>query len=63
MIARVARRATPHQGEERYYEIDDEVVRATAAGYAAPGLRLLDAIHLATAQAGFGEALTAFVHL
>jgi len=42
------------------YEID-ELVRTTAAGYASPDLRSLDAIHLATAQAVFGEALTCFV--
>jgi predicted nucleic acid-binding protein len=42
------------------YEID-ELVRTTAAGYASPELGSLDAIHLATAQAVFGEALTCFV--
>ena len=42
------------------YEID-ELVRTTAAGYASPDLCSLDAIHLATAQAVFGELLTAFV--
>lgn len=42
------------------YEIDD-LVRATAAGYASPDLRSLDAIHLATAQAVFGGTLTSFV--
>lgn len=48
-IARVAR-----------YEID-EVVRSAAASYPDPGLRSLDAIHLATARAVFGSQLTAFV--
>jgi predicted nucleic acid-binding protein len=42
------------------YEID-ELVRVTAAGYASPDLRSLEAIHLATAQAVFGAALTSFV--
>ncbi|AHI00175.1 type II toxin-antitoxin system VapC family toxin [Kutzneria viridogrisea] len=42
------------------YEIDD-LVRATAAAYQDPLLRSLDAIHLATAHAALGEALTAFV--
>ncbi len=42
------------------YEIDD-LVRATAASYSAPGLRTLDAIHLATAHAVFGRQLTSFV--
>lgn len=49
MIARLAR-----------YEIDD-VVRAAAAAYPDPELRSLDAIHLATASAVFGDRLTAFV--
>ncbi len=48
-IARIAR-----------YEID-EVVRSAAASYPDPGLRSLDAIHLATARAVFGSQLTAFV--
>lgn len=42
------------------YEID-ELVRSTAAGYSAPDLRSLDAIHLATAQAVFGSQLASFV--
>jgi predicted nucleic acid-binding protein len=42
------------------YEID-ELVRTTAAGYASQDLSSLDAIHLATAQAVFGEAPTCFV--
>jgi len=42
------------------YEID-ELVRDTAAGYADPYLRSLDAIHLATAHAVFGAQLSAFV--
>ncbi|MGQ0716671.1 MAG: type II toxin-antitoxin system VapC family toxin [Pseudonocardiales bacterium] len=42
------------------YEID-ELVRTTAAGYASPDLRSLDAIHLATAHAVFGGQLTSFV--
>ncbi|HSV64471.1 MAG TPA: type II toxin-antitoxin system VapC family toxin [Mycobacteriales bacterium] len=42
------------------YAIDD-LVRATAAAYPDPNLRSLDAIHLATAQAVFGDQLTAFV--
>jgi len=42
------------------YEID-EVVRAAAAAYPDARLRSLDAIHLATAEAIFGAALTAFV--
>jgi predicted nucleic acid-binding protein len=42
------------------YEID-EVVRATAAAYHDAALRSLDAIHLATAHAVFGDELTAFV--
>ncbi|MGL5816375.1 MAG: type II toxin-antitoxin system VapC family toxin [Phycicoccus sp.] len=41
-------------------EIDD-VVRATAASYDVAGLRSLDAIHLATAEAVFGPVLTAVV--
>ncbi|HEX9174855.1 type II toxin-antitoxin system VapC family toxin [Mycobacterium sp.] len=49
LVARVAR-----------YEIDD-VVRAAAAAYPDPDLRSLDAIHLATAKAVFGNSLTAFV--
>jgi predicted nucleic acid-binding protein len=49
IVARVAR-----------YEVD-EVVRAAAAAYPDPGLRSLDAIHLATGQAVFGRQLTAFV--
>jgi hypothetical protein len=49
IIARLAR-----------YEIDD-VVRAAAAAYPDPELRSLDAIHLATASAVFGDRLTAFV--
>ncbi|APU19478.1 type II toxin-antitoxin system VapC family toxin [Actinoalloteichus sp. GBA129-24] len=47
-------------GRIAVYEID-EVVRATAAAYSDPGLRSLAAIHLATAQAVFGDRLTAFV--
>src|SRR5947209_6014542 len=39
----------------------DPVVRATAAAYTDPMLRSLDAIHLATAHAGIGDQLTAFV--
>lgn len=42
------------------YEID-ELVRATAAAYPDVHLRPLDAIHLATAHAALGDALTAFV--
>lgn len=42
------------------YEID-ELVRTTAAGYSAPDLRSLDAIHLATAHAVFGGQLASFV--
>jgi uncharacterized protein len=42
------------------YEIDD-LVRATAAAYQDSALRSLDAIHLATASAVFGDELTAFV--
>jgi predicted nucleic acid-binding protein len=47
-------------GRIAIYEIDD-VVRTTAAAYAEPSLRSLDAIHLATADAVLGEDLTAFV--
>ncbi|MGH3734870.1 MAG: type II toxin-antitoxin system VapC family toxin [Micromonosporaceae bacterium] len=39
----------------------DEVVRATAAGYADPLLRSLDAVHLATAQVFGGRDLAALV--
>ncbi|MGH3486411.1 MAG: hypothetical protein ACRDP8_00630 [Actinopolymorphaceae bacterium] len=42
------------------HEIDD-LVRATAAAYQDSALRSLDAIHLATASAAFGDELTAFV--
>lgn len=49
LLARIAR-----------YEID-ELVRTTAAGYASPDLRSLDAIHLATAHAVFGGQLSSFV--
>jgi uncharacterized protein len=49
IVARVAR-----------YEID-EVVRAAAAAYPDTALRSLDAIHLATGDAVFGNQLTAFV--
>ncbi|WP_020577695.1 type II toxin-antitoxin system VapC family toxin [Actinopolymorpha alba] len=42
------------------YEIDD-LVRATAAAYPDPNLRSLDAIHLATASAVFGNDLSVFV--
>lgn len=42
------------------YEIDD-LVRSTAAAYAEPLIRSLDAIHLATADAVLGDDLTAFV--
>ncbi len=42
------------------YEID-ELVRTTAAGYSAPELHSLDAIHLATAHAVFGGRLASFV--
>ena len=49
IVARVAR-----------YEID-ELVRAAAAAYSDPALRLLDAIHLATGDAVFGTHLTGFV--
>jgi predicted nucleic acid-binding protein len=42
------------------YEIDD-LVRATAAAYPDAQLRSLDAIHLATAHAAIGDALTYFV--
>jgi uncharacterized protein len=49
IVARVAR-----------YEID-ELVRAAAAAYPDPELRSLDAIHLGTASAVFGDRLTAFV--
>lgn len=43
-------------------EIND-VVRATAAAYMDPGLRTLDAIHLATAESmvASGKTMTAFV--
>ena len=47
-------------GRIAVYEID-EVVRTTAAAYEETGLRSLDAIHLATADAVLGEDLTAFV--
>jgi predicted nucleic acid-binding protein len=36
-------------------------VRATAAAYDDPGIRSLDAIHLATADAVLADDLTAFV--
>ena len=49
IVARVAR-----------YEVD-EVVRAAAAAYPDTAPRSLDAIHLATADAVFGNQLTAFV--
>jgi predicted nucleic acid-binding protein len=39
----------------------DEVVRAAAAAYPDPNLRSLDAIHLATGRAVFGNQLTGFV--
>ena len=42
------------------YEIDD-LVRTTAAAYDDPAIRLLDAIHLATADAVLAEDLTTFV--
>jgi predicted nucleic acid-binding protein len=42
------------------YELD-ELVRATAAAYDDPGIRSLDAIHLATADAVLADDLTAFV--
>lgn len=42
------------------YDID-ELVRTTAAAFPHPELRSLDAIHLATAHAVFGDRLTAFV--
>lgn len=43
------------------FEIDP-VIRATAAAYADPGLRSLDAVHLATAQIAASTApLTAFI--
>ncbi|ADB30150.1 conserved hypothetical protein [Kribbella flavida DSM 17836] len=42
------------------YEIDEQV-RATAAAYADPLIRPLDAIHLATAHAVLADDLTAFV--
>jgi predicted nucleic acid-binding protein len=42
------------------YEID-ELIRTTAAGYSAPELRSLDAIHLATAHAVFGGRLASFL--
>ena len=48
-VARIAR-----------YEIDD-VVRGAAAAYSDPGLRSLDAIHLATPTVVFGRELEAFV--
>ncbi|MGL5911424.1 MAG: VapC toxin family PIN domain ribonuclease, partial [Phycicoccus sp.] len=41
-------------------EIDD-VVSSTAASYDVAGVRSLDAIHLATAEAVFGPLLTAVV--
>ena len=51
LVARVAR-----------YVIDDVVrAAAAAAAYPDPDLRSLDAIHLATAKAVFGNSLTAFV--
>ena len=47
---------------ERLYRCEiDAVVRATAAAFADPMLRTLDAIHLATAEAVLGRDLTAFV--
>ena len=42
------------------YEID-ALVRTTAAAYTDPTLRVLDAIHLATADAVLADDLTAFV--
>ncbi|GAB2675916.1 type II toxin-antitoxin system VapC family toxin [Kribbella swartbergensis] len=42
------------------YDVD-ETVRTTAAAYQDPGIRSLDAIHLATADAILGDDLTAFV--
>lgn len=42
------------------YDID-EVVRTAAASYPDPTLRSLDAIHLATSRAAFGDRLSAFV--
>jgi hypothetical protein len=42
------------------YEVD-EVVRAAAAAYPDPNLRSLDAIHLATGHAVFGNQLSGFV--
>lgn len=47
-------------GRIALYEIDG-LVRATAAAYPDALLRSLDAIHLATAHAALGDALTAFV--
>jgi predicted nucleic acid-binding protein len=47
-------------GRIAVYEID-ELVRATAAAYADPPIRSLDAIHLATADAVLSDDLTAFV--
>lgn len=47
-------------GRIAVYEVD-EVVRATAAAYDDPGIRSLDAIHLATADAVLADGLTAFV--
>lgn len=42
------------------YDID-EVVRTAAAAYPDPNLRSLDAVHLATGHAVFGDRLSAFV--
>ncbi|MGL4176366.1 MAG: type II toxin-antitoxin system VapC family toxin [Dermatophilaceae bacterium] len=50
----------PLLGRLALAEIDD-VVRAAAASYDVAGLRSLDAIHLATAEAMFGPILTAVV--
>jgi predicted nucleic acid-binding protein len=47
-------------GRIALYDIDD-MVRATAAAYPDAQLRSLDAIHLATAHAAIGDALTSFV--
>lgn len=47
-------------GRIALYDIDD-VVRATSAAYSDPNLRSLGAIHLATAHAAIGEALTSFI--
>jgi predicted nucleic acid-binding protein len=62
-VPRALRRAAPHalvgvpSALARLYRLEiDATVRATAAAYAEPTLRSLDAIHIATAQILAGEA-------